>query len=1577
MNPPTDQTLRPPIRVADTLRDRTVFVIGGTGFLGKVYLYFLLRRHADVRRIFMLIRPKKGADATERLRDEIVPADLFEPLRKSLGKGGFEALVAEKLVAVPGDVTLPALGLSDEWRQRLKVEVDVIVNSAGLVDFNPPMEEAISINAMGSQHCIDMALEWDAALLHVSTCYVAGRKTGAVFEDEEIYGFFPRKAEMEGVTFDPRREVEEAVQLITRTREEAYHQEHQNTFIHEARRKLVEDHRNPDDERALKKELERVRQKWVDNQLSDVGMRRAQEFGWPNTYTYTKSIGEQLVVSTPGLRYSIVRPAIIESSLRHPFPGWNEGINTTAPLIFLSLQGQLNYPAKDKNILDVIPVDMIAGPMIVVTAALIERRNHPVYQLGSSDRNPLYLKRVVELTGLHKRQHYQNRGRGNKILNEVYARFEPHTTPLRTYQLTSSPAFAKLTGAAARTLRETGIVDKVPMLRPVESGLKSFEKQSSRIHGLMEVFLPFIWDFKYRFKTDNIRDLYRQISAEDRMSMPFDPEEMDWLTYWLEVHSPGLEKWVFPKIKDRLRRKPLPEVYQYEDLLELFDATTNNNADRIAFRYLKDTTEETWTYAQVRERAGRVAATLKAGGLTDGDRVLLVSENRPEWGMCYFGILQAGGTVVPVDAKANAREIVNIARAANARGVLISEECLAPLRADIEAALPTLGLWPVDACTRRDEPTPSMALVPARKKEALASLIFTSGTTGVPKGVMLSHRNLTSLLANLAKLFRLNDRDQVLSVLPLHHTFEFAAGFLLPLSRGSTVNYIKTLNGETLTDALRSNKITAMVGVPALWELIHRRIQSKVEERGAVAEVIFIIATTLHRRVREKLGLNLGKQLFGEVHRTFGGRLKYLISGGAALPEEVFDGFDALGFDLYEGYGLTEASPVLAVNRPGHRPVRGSVGTALPGVEIKINNPDPQGLGEIIAKGPNVMAGYLNAPEATEAVLKDGWLYTGDIGRIDKDGNVYIAGRAKEVIVDSSGKNVYPDEVEAIYAGGPYVKDLSVVGLPDGRGSERVAAMVVLDDEKARDDGLNLVEARERFEVHLRHVELTLPYHQRIKVLRYREGDLPRTATRKVKRREVVKLLEGMLKAESTIIPVDSGESTGTLRTLRAALARITGKRVEEIRPDSRLEADLGLDSLMATELLGALEEHGVPAMELQDLVEAGTVEAVAELISVRAASLPVPLPATPARKVGTTQRVRDIFEVSLKRLHEVHVPDDIRLPIKSGLSRAQRWVYLNGFRVKVKGFAFLPQSSNVLVISNHASHLDMGLVKVALGGYGRELVSLAAADYFFADGPRRWYFENFTNAIPLDRIMPRRESIRRAQIMLEQGHNLLLFPEGTRSNGGTIQPFKRGVGMMALRFGVDVLPVYIHGTYRSLPKGAILPRSRELEARIGGPVRYTDLAKITEGMPPLQAQTMVARLLQQAVEALRDHQIFDVYEAAAQEGGAANPLERVMMELTGKFVPEKFEAPSTWYFSLGPDDADKWTLVVDEDGPHIQPGKPEQADCVLKTSGELFTRIVREGYQPGVTDFMTGDIKTSDLTRLQYFQELFGLGDL
>ncbi|HEX7666046.1 MAG TPA: lysophospholipid acyltransferase family protein, partial [Polyangiaceae bacterium] len=342
-------------------------------------------------------------------------------------------------------------------------------------------------------------------------------------------------------------------------------------------------------------------------------------------------------------------------------------------------------------------------------------------------------------------------------------------------------------------------------------------------------------------------------------------------------------------------------------------------------------------------------------------------------------------------------------------------------------------------------------------------------------------------------------------------------------------------------------------------------------------------------------------------------------------------------------------------------------------------------------------------------------------------------------------------------------------------------------------------------------------------------------------------------------------------------------------------------------------------------------------------------------------------------------LPPPVQEQAKSIIGRFQDLFYGDVMKPEVFGRSFIPHNRNTIVVANHSSHLDMGFVRHALGTYGEDIVSLAAQDYFFEKrGIQRAFFENFTNLKALDRKGGLRQSLRQAGDVIEQGHTVLMFPEGTRSETGEIQEFKPMVGHLALTHGVDILPIFLGGTHAAMPKGSRLPTKREIVARIGPPIRVADMRRLTAGMSAQDAAREVGRLAREAVLALRDGKVLDLARATTKEleGTREHPLVGVFNELGEKFKKENVLRPVSFYFTLGGDEFAKWTVTIDKEKCEIALGKPAggTADCVLKTSAEIFTKIVREAYVPSPAEFMSGAIKSNDVSLLDDFQRAFQL---
>lgn len=1514
-----------PLPLRELLTGAQLVVVGGTGFLGKVWLSMLLDRFPQVGHIYLVVRPRKGHTPDDRFWDEIATSKVFDPLRAVHGEALYDFFSA-KITPIAGDVSEPFGGVPQATRDQLRGRITALVNAAGVVDFNPPLDYALNVNAFGMQNLVALAHDLgDVPFLHTSTCYVAGDRTGQVAEKNPLEHPFPRANELDDAHWDSDREIAECVDLVEHVRHRTRDAFRQSAFLHQAKENL---HKTGEPARgsALANELERVRSRYERDQLVQVGMERAKYWGWHNTYTYTKSIGEQ-VLAQSDLVFTIARPAIIESSVSYPVPGWNEGINTSSPMIYLALNSPGAFPGTKDAVVDIIPVDMVASGMLAALGELLEGTAKPVYHLGSSDANPFEITRLVELVGLYKRRHFRAAS-GNPLANAVKARLESTTIPADTYYQ-RGPRFLSRMAASASTLVSRAGGPLAPLTSPAAKQLDFVSKQLERRADVLDQFVPFMATHHYRFVAQNVRDAVARLSEQDRVFWA--PETIDWHHWMLEVHIPGVQEHVFPQIEAKVKR-PAKPLRSWDTLIELLDEAAERH-DRVpALLWPADDGLERTSYRELRQAVRRAADALVRAGVRPGDRVLIAGANHPAWVIGWFAIVWAGAVAVPVAPDLERAQAQNIAHKAELALALLDEPALERIGAAV-------GVRCVDLRSLADGVGDGVDAAPTTADQP-AAVLFTSGTTGDPKGVVLTHGNLVAMVGSLTALFPLRPNDRVLSVLPLHHTFEFTCGLLLPLARGARILYLDELSGDRLGWALREGRITAMVGVPALWQLLERRIRAAASDRGRLAKLAFDGGLALNRELGKAAGLDLGSLLFGSVHTKLGGNIRLLISGGAALPGDTHQLFAGLGLHLAEGYGLTEAAPVLAVARSGPGSRSGTVGTAIPGVQLRIANPDDAGVGEVLARGANVMQGYFRDPAATAAVIDaDGWLHTGDLGRLNHKDELVLSGRAKDVVVTANGENVYLDDVESALGAIANVEEYALVGLPDGRGGERLGllAVPITDDRSARDALQLAIRA--------------LPAHQRPAVVHTIHAPLPRTATRKVQRRVVRDVLSQLVAATE---PAHGQHVAGPVVR---AIAAISGRPVESISDTTQLVEDLGFDSLGWVELaaaLAALPGHAPSTAALS------AVSTVAEVIALTELE-PEPV-------------IDDDDEAA-----RLELPTWLAEPAKDAIATAQMGLYDRLLRPHITGRAFIPANRPTLVVSNHASHLDMGLVKYALGPYGKRIRGLAAKDYFF-EGNRWWvaWFEHLTNLVPLDREAGFRASFDAAKRVVDAGDVVLMFPEGTRREDGTLSDFKPLVGKLALETGVDILPLYLDGTHGVLPKGSMLPKPGHVAVRIGPPLLNADLRRLTAGLKPGEAARVVTRLVQDAVTALRDGSVLDLsgVERISDEPAAApRSVDTAFDTLPARLLADRVQRPLSWYFSLG--DEARFTVTVSLDGAQVRRGRPEgAADCVVKTTPEMMRRIINDAYLPGPPEFLSGSIKTNEIPLFIEFARVFALNN-
>jgi long-chain acyl-CoA synthetase len=1535
--------------VRASLNGKRLLVMGGTGFLGKVWLSTLMRFYPEVGHIHLVVRAKKNTDgtvrqsSTDRFWAEVAPSAVFDPVREQFPGPAYEAMLRARITVIPGDVTEEFAGVPIGVRDGIRGQIDAIVNASGVVDFNPPLDYALNVNAFGMQNLVALARDLGrpgslgVPFLHTSTAYVAGDRTGEVKEGDPRAFPFPRAHDLDRTHWDPEREIAECVDLVDNVRHRSDDAFRQSDFLSQAKQNLLAKN-EPSRGRALAAEVKRVKRRFEEQQLVDWGTERAKFWGWHNIYTYTKAIGEQILASS-GVPFAICRPAVIESAVAYPRVGWCEGINTSAPLIYLVLKGPIVFPRESETVLDIIPVDQVAIGMILALAELLIEEHEPVYHMGTSDSNPLHIDRLIELVGLFKRKHHLEFASGNPMLNWVQARMEPSGATPDVYFDKGPKYRSEKLGAAAKWLGRFAKGALQPMVEPAVDTLQTLSKQLEIQARITDQFVPFMATHNYRFCCDNVRRAYSRLDVDEQRVLDWCPEKVDWRDYILEVHGPGVRANVSPLIDAKLVKTKKP-LKTHDDLISMID--------EVAERYdlcpaLLRTHTDGFTrvsYRDLRARSIAAAARLQAAGVGVGDRVLLAGANHPDWVIAYFGIVRAGAVAVPVDLGFEPVAMDNIIAASGAIAAVF----------DVDAADRFGVELDVHLFQELTAPNATEVLVaPSIQTDTLASILYTSGTTGQPKGVMLSHGNFCAILASVGRLFPLTAQDRLLSVLPLHHAFEFACGLLLPLSMGARIIYLDRIDGDRLGYGLQAGKVTCMVGVPALWQLLERRIRGQISQKGPLFNLAFDAGLELNREVGRRTGLDLGKLMFGSVHDRLGGNIRLLISGGAALPGGTQTLFQGLGLHLSEGYGLTEASPVLAVSTagPGSRP--GTVGRAIPGVELRIQAPDDKGVGEVLARGDNIMLGYFGDAAATaETIDGDGWLHTGDMGRLDHKGRLHLVGRAKEVVVTAAGENIYLEDVEQRLGAISSIEEYTFLGLDDDRGGERLG---MLARPKA---GVEYARAKRAIQDAL----ADLVPGQRPAVIHLVTAPLPRTATRKVQRKKARVVLEKIVRATPTLA---RGETVAA--PVARAIAVVAGVDVSAVNGSVKLSETLGFDSLMWVELASALE--GI-AGHLPSVTALSECETVADVV--------VCIGAPPA-----TEQAKDPAAAPLP------VPIVVAKPLKAGLGVLQR--ALNGaiLRTRVLGRANIPNNRATIVVCNHTSHLDMGLVKYALGTYGEGMTALAAKDYFFEGN--RWkvaYFEHLTNVTPIDRKSGFRTSLRQAQAVIQGGQVVLIFPEGTRQRSGATADFKPLVGKLCLETSTDILPIHIEGAYAAMPKGKAILRARDITVRIGPPLCVDDLLRLTAEMKPAHAARHVAKLARTAVDRLSEGGVLDVsrMESEAAEAVVAEPeqspaevTEESFRSLPAKFSAERVDRPMSWYFSLG--DV-RWTVIVNEEGCTVTPGRPPggQADCVVKSSTEIVNKLIQHAFVPGPSEFVSGAIKTNDIPALIAFSRVFDLND-
>jgi long-chain acyl-CoA synthetase len=907
-----------------------------------------------------------------------------------------------------------------------------------------------------------------------------------------------------------------------------------------------------------------------------------------------------------------------------------------------------------------------------------------------------------------------------------------------------------------------------------------------------------------------------------------------------------------------------------------FQESSKKFPNNVALEIQRAQTMERVTFAELAHMAESIGHWL-SGRVAPDARVAILAANHPRWVATYLGIIASGRVAVPLDTAFHPDEVGKLLLDSGAAMLFCDAKLLGvalqavegtgaglvmtSAAAEVIAALEGVESNPGQtghsaASDRLDSSGPPPFRIPfagdldsiflagsasfqpvTPREHDLAALLYTSGTTADPKGVMLTHANLVGEANSVFSVLTIGPTDALLGILPMFHVLAQMANLFLPLFNGARVVYLETLNTTELLRALHERDITAFCVVPQFFYLIHERIINEIKKQGQLTVRLVRGLMAINRCLRQ-LGINLGPVLFGKIHATFGARMRYLITGGSRFNPAIQRDFYSFGIDVLNAYGLTETTGGAFLTHPG-KIVFGAVGPPLPGVEARIVNEgvvaegNPRA-GEIAIRGAIVMKGYWNRAAATAEVLRDGWLYTGDLGYFDSGGNLFISGRRKEVIVLANGKNIYPEEIEAHYSQSPLVKEICVMAMEERPGdptSERLYGVIVPNFDLLRER--KIVNMKEAIRFDIEALSHNIASTKRLGSYDVWQEDLPRTTTRKLKRFEIEKRVRelqsrGGGKADVGIEkPLTEDEQAWLDREDVARgvsmVKEATGNELEAIRPGHNLELDLGLDSMQRVELLTALEQQMGGEVPEAQLAEIYTVrDLVDAVLKSERHGEGGGKSRAPAWSTIFAEPVSDPGVLALAK-HDLAAEVFFFV-----LSRLIYMFSRDRLNFKVRGLENLPADGPYLLCSNHQSYIDPLLLASALPWRLFRNAFAVGTSEIFGAGFMRWLARKLRVVVldPDANLVP---AMRAGAFGLNRGRILVLYPEGERTNNGNLRNFRKGAAILSIHTGAPIVPISIEGFYDVWPRHKKFPKFGPLEMTIGNPMIPPPLSEASE----------------------------------------------------------------------------------------------------------------------------------------------------
>lgn len=766
-------------------------------------------------------------------------------------------------------------------------------------------------------------------------------------------------------------------------------------------------------------------------------------------------------------------------------------------------------------------------------------------------------------------------------------------------------------------------------------------------------------------------------------------------------------------------------------------------------------------------------------------RIAIILENRKEWPMIFFGILSRGDIAVPLDPKSADEDLDYFLNHSESNTIYTSNKFIK------RVASKNIHTINID-----ETPTPALnerLFYHPGNHDDIAVILYTSGTTGKPKGVMLTHGNLLANFHSIEKLGLFSEKHNVLSVLPFYHSFPLMVTLIIPVLSKNKITYIDDITSESIFRVLQNEAVTLLPGVPQFFQLFAKTMIEHIHQKPFYQRWMIYLLIEIGYWLRRFLKTNVNKFVFKKIHRRFGTHLKYMVSGGAKLDETIARFLTKIGFTIIEGYGLTETSPILTFNPPDKIKF-GSAGKPIPDVDIKIQD------GEILARGPNIMRGYYKDEVATREAIIDGWFYTGDLGYLDKDGYLFITGRKKEIIVLQNGKNISPDELEKHFLKSPYISEICVF-----LKNETLFAMIYPNFKYFKEQQETNFQQTIRFQIETLSTEL--PHYQHLMGFSISKFPLPKTRLGKLKRHEISQIqyeLKEKPIAEKDLWIISSEPWKRLEKLIQHQYTEKTS-----IVPDDHLELDLGLDSLRRIELFSQIKQTfhvSIPDEIIPNIILASDLFFLIKDSNIFS-------------EIDSKQKTwAHLLNTNPQKI----ILDKITLTpsaIDKFISRAViNCVYLFSkcyWRLKIKGLENLPTNINFILCSNHTSYLDAEFIALALPTKIQEKMFFLGFRGV-VEKPFLKPLIRIAKIIPIDAASQLIDAMQASSYVLRNNQCLCVFPEGERSIDGKLKSFKSGIGILAKELNIPVIPVYIKGSFESWPRGGKFPKPHSVTIHFG-----------------------------------------------------------------------------------------------------------------------------------------------------------------